>query len=618
MFEFTVRARHAGRGLWTILVIFSLLTIPAADASATPGYEPDAAKPSIDTAAEIPRGVAVDQASQMLYVAELTTDQTSAAPGEVEQLDSNGIPTPNSPFGSGSGYFAGVAVNPVTQGIYAYQVQLVTAVGTLGSAAMNTFSSTGVQEASLSPPKSRAPQLATDAAGDVYLPNNSTASIQVFDPSGSLKESIQCIGCPGGEFVEPVSVALDSVGNLYAVDLRAARVIKFKQSSGAYVYDSTLQSGRGAAAVGVDPADNSVFVGDFSGTYHIVAYDSSGAQIDDFGEGRFASPPFGAISAGQIAVNKTTRKVYIADPGVNKVLIFDRVSSIPGPAVSTEPATSVGQVEADINSTVNPHGHGLTSCTFRYTDNDDYQAHAFANATVHPCSSLPGGSVPAQVSARLSGLTPATKYAFQVSAESNGGSAEGMVRNFTTLPPLPPEVTTGSPSSITQTMATIAGMVNPEGGPISDCHLEYISQAGFDVSGFNSPTSIQCSPKKPSGTTDVTVSAKVSGLTPGTEYRFRVVASNNSGTSIAADKGFTTPADTCATKSDLCPPPEEPPIQTPAVSVTAPALFLPAPPSTPAPVLLKCRKGFKKRQVHGKSKCARIRKRHKRPPSTSR
>jgi len=588
--------------------------VPAEEALAAPGYEPDAIMPSISTSAEVPRGVAIDQVSKNLYVTELVENRTSGGPGRIEQFTPSGTPTPQSPFGTGSGsdFYIGVAVNPVDQGIYAYQVELNVGFGPLGTAVMNTFSSTGVLGTSFTPAKATAPQLAADASGKVYLPNDGTASIQVFTSTGTLSESIPCTGCPGGAFVEPASVALDSAGNLYAVDMaNGGRVLKFKQSGGKYVYNSTLQSGRGAAAVGVDPSDNTVFVGDLSSEYHIVAYNSSGVQIDDFGGGVLALPSK-KEAAGQIAVNSTTRSVYVADSAANKVRIFDRVASIPAPTATTDPADQIGQLEANLNSTVNPLGHALTSCKLEYSEDADYQLHGFTNAVAAPCSLLPGGSQPVSVSAHLSGLTPATKYDFRVSAASNGGGAEGTVREFTTLAALPPEATTGSPISISQTAAKLAGTVNPKGGLVSSCRFELVTKTAFEATGFAGARTALCSPK-PSGTTSSAVTASLVGLVAATDYRFRIVATTNAGTAETPAASFATLADTCATKPALCPPPEEPvpaPIPAPAPAPTSPPQA-PTSPPTATPKPLKCRKGFTKKRVRGKLKCVKL-KRHRR------
>jgi hypothetical protein len=586
----------------------------APTAGANPGYAPDPVKPSIDVASEAPHGVAVDQASQDLYVAEVITSQFSGGPGKIEQFDPNGVPTANSPFATGTNdFFTGVAVNPVNQDVYGYQTELVSPFGTFGSPRLNTFSPTGAMESSFVPAKATGPQLAADASGRIYFPNDNTDTVQVFDSTGTVLESIACAGCPGGAFSEPTSVALDSAANLYVVDLaNDGRVVKFKLSAGSYVYDSVLQSGAGAAAVGVDPATSDVFVGDFAdGLYRVVAYNSSGVQFDDFGGGILSvASGFGTIASGQIAVNATTHKVYVVSSGDGTVKVFDRVASIPPPTASTTPASSVGQLEATLKSTVNPEGHGLLDCHFEYTGDADFQVNGFANATSVPCPINPVGSENAVVSVQRNGLTPGSTYDYRIVATSNGGTAEGTPQAFTTLPPLPPDATTGAGSAIAQTKATIAGTVNPRGGPISDCHLEYVKDATFQVSGFGTATSAPCS-VKPSGTTAIPVSAKISGLTANTTYRFRVVATNNSGTTKATDQTFTTLPETCATNPTLCPVEEQPspPVSSPPTQPSTPTPET----TTPTQKPLRCRKGFVKKRVAGKAKCVKVKK-HKRHP----
>jgi PASTA domain/Divergent InlB B-repeat domain len=97
----------------------------------------------------------------------------------------------------------------------------------------------------------------------------------------------------------------------------------------------------------------------------------------------------------------------------------------------------------------------------------------------------------------------------------------------------PPSVTTGSAGSIGQTSATVSGTVNPNGLSVSDCHFSY---------GVGSPsgTNVPCSPSPGSGTSDVPVSAQLSGLTAGTAYQFRLVATTAAGTKVGATGMFTT------------------------------------------------------------------------------
>jgi hypothetical protein len=582
------------------------MAVSAPSASAGPGYELDPVSPSIALTGEIAHGLAVDQTSQNLYVTELSTDAFSAASGYIQQFDSNGVPTAASPFSAGAeSYPTGVAVNPMTHGIFSYQTRLSTPSGEFGTSKMNTFSSAGVAGTSFSTAQSTAAQIAADGTGRVYFPNDTGANVEIFSSTGTLAATLTCAGCSGGVFVQPASVALDSAGNLYVVDLaNGGRVVKLHSSGGSYTYDSVLQSGAGAAAVGVDPLTNDVFVGDYAeGTYHVIAYDSSGTQFDDFGSGFSGVTSFGAVSAGQLAANATTHKLYLSDPNNDKVWVFDRISSIPAPTAATTPASSLGQLGATLNANTNPKGHGLSDCHFEYTDDADFDANAFAHAISKPCPSKPAGSTSTPVSAQIKSLIPATAYDYRIVVTSSGGTTEGAAQTFETLPALAPAATTNSASPVGQTTATLGGSVNPLGGPTSDCHFEYISETDFQKNGFIGALSKACQ-VKPEGTTNTPVSANIAGLTPATAYRFRVVATNNSGTTKATDQTFSTPAETCDTNPALCPPP---PVEQ---KTTPPPTPQPPAPTTPAKKPLKCRKGFKKTKVHGKAKCVKIKKKH--------
>lgn len=596
-----------------VLAVLSLFTATAAfsatAALAAPGYQLDSVKSSFSLGGEVPHGVAVDQASQMVYVTVLTTNAASGAPGRIEQFNASGVPTANSPFTTGGSgdFFTGVAVNPVTQGIYAYQTSLNTPFGPIGTPKMNLFSSTGTPGTSFSVTRAAVTQLAADSTGRVYYPNEATDTVQVFDSSGALKTTISCTGCAGGAFSNPASVAVDSSDNVYVVDVGLGRVTKFVPSGGgSLAYSSVLQSGRGAVAVAVDPSNDDVLVGDQEGSnFHIVAYDSSGDQFDDFGAGIVGAPEFGPESAAQIAANATTHKLYVTDPIADKVWLFERVATIPAPTATTNPASSLGQLGATLNATVNANGHALTDCHFEYTDHADFLTNEYANADSAPCPSKPSGTSAAQLSATITGLAPGTAYDYRIAATSDAGTTNGSNQAFTTLAANPPTVTTGSASALEQAKATIAGTVNPLGGTISDCHFEYTNHADFLANEYAKAKTAPCLPAKPSGTSATPVSAKIAGLTPGTAYDYRIVATSNAGTSKGGNQAFTTLAETCATNPALCPPaPPTPPVP--------PAPTPPATPpvGSPASKPLKCKKGFKKKRVKGKLKCVKV-KRHR-------
>jgi hypothetical protein len=100
---------------------------------------------------------------------------------------------------------------------------------------------------------------------------------------------------------------------------------------------------------------------------------------------------------------------------------------------------------------------------------------------------------------------------------------------------LSPEATTGDPSSVTTTAATVAGAVSPHSTPTS-FHVEYgpTSAYGAVAPAVDAPVGSDAGPDP--------VSQAFTGLAPATTYHYRVVATFAGGSSAGADKTFTTAA----------------------------------------------------------------------------
>lgn len=94
-----------------------------------------------------------------------------------------------------------------------------------------------------------------------------------------------------------------------------------------------------------------------------------------------------------------------------------------------------------------------------------------------------------------------------------------------------PTVTTGAASNVGETTATLNGTVNPNGAATT-CHFEYGTTTGY---GTNTPNQ-----DKGAGTTQVAVTADLTGLATSTLYHYRLVCSNATGASNGADATFTT------------------------------------------------------------------------------
>jgi phosphodiesterase/alkaline phosphatase D-like protein len=94
-----------------------------------------------------------------------------------------------------------------------------------------------------------------------------------------------------------------------------------------------------------------------------------------------------------------------------------------------------------------------------------------------------------------------------------------------------PIATTGDASALTDTQASLAGTVDPQGELTS-----YAFQYGT-TTAYGQQTALTSAG---SGTADVPVRADLAGLTPGTTYHYRVIATNASGTTVGVDRTFRT------------------------------------------------------------------------------
>ncbi len=96
-----------------------------------------------------------------------------------------------------------------------------------------------------------------------------------------------------------------------------------------------------------------------------------------------------------------------------------------------------------------------------------------------------------------------------------------------------PSAITGPVTSVGPTTATATGTVNP-GGQATTWYVEYGTSTSYGTKTANVSAG--------SGTANTAVSASLTGLTAGTTYHYRVVATNSSGTDQGADGIFTTSA----------------------------------------------------------------------------
>ncbi len=128
-----------------------------------------------------------------------------------------------------------------------------------------------------------------------------------------------------------------------------------------------------------------------------------------------------------------------------------------------------------------------------------------------------------------SGLAAGTTYCYRIRAYNSAGDSAYTTESCATTQALPcatPTVTTGSATNITSNSATLNGTVNPNG----------IATGAFFQYG-TSTAYLNTTPSQiiGSGTSNVNVSANLTGLSPNATYNFRIVATNSCGGTVFGD-----------------------------------------------------------------------------------
>ncbi len=197
---------------------------------------------------------------------------------------------------------------------------------------------------------------------------------------------------------------------------------------------------------------------------------------------------------------------------------------VPPPAFATEAATAVTNTGATLGATVEPNDAEI-ECSFEYGTTS-------AMGSSLPCSKAHlTGVTKVTVSASLSNLAPATLYHFRVAGAYTGGPGAGSELTFSTSAS-PPGVATEPATQITNGSATLNASINPE-GQSTTCVFEYEPATAHG-------SSVPCAHSAGAGTGAVSVSASLTGLAPNTTYRFKVVATNSTGTTKGSQREFKT------------------------------------------------------------------------------
>lgn len=193
------------------------------------------------------------------------------------------------------------------------------------------------------------------------------------------------------------------------------------------------------------------------------------------------------------------------------------------PVVTTGSATGLGSHDVILQGTVNPKG-GTTLAYFEYGETASYGSQTTPQG-------VGNGPDPIGYSMGLSGLQTGTTYHFRFVASNSLGTRTGADAMFTTLFD-PPSATTDA-AEIGTTFATLHGMVNPNGvaTTVSFAYGTSPTLAGATTVPVQGGLT---------GVSDQAVSLILPGLSPETQYYYRVIASSSAGQTLGTVVGLTT------------------------------------------------------------------------------
>jgi hypothetical protein len=342
---------------------------------------------------------------------------------------------------------------------------------------------------------------ATDGEGHTWVADYSAREIKEFSSSGAALGSVD-VSRAGN----PCAIGIDSGNDDLYVATLGGPVYVYRHTASGYS-GGALFSSESGRAIAVDPVTHLVYIAHFN---DVADYQPDGSLIDKFAEGTFP---------GGVAEDQDTGTVYVA--GNEKIRVFEPI--VTPDAVGEQP-TEVTDTSARLNGHVDPAGGSeVTECRFEWGPaSGGYPSQL-------PCEPGPPISGPTAVTAPLSGLSGGATYHYRLVAVNASGATTGNPISFKT--PSAPTVGGQFSSGLTPTTADLHGAINPQGDDTT-YHFEYGTSTSYGSSVPIPDGDVG------SGYEDQEVSAHLTDLVEGAVYHFRVVATNNYGTTVSEDQTF--------------------------------------------------------------------------------
>lgn len=376
--------------------------------------------------------------------------------------------------------------------------------------------------------------VAVDAAGNVFTKSNSAGY------PGTVRRYTPTANPPTNADVSGSSIPIENTCNL-AVDSKGHIYTSATGSIGPELWE--LQSltaetkqlvDPNSRTVAVEPGTDDVYV---SNEDEITQYAEDGSVIAKFGEGRLDEAPGVSVAGagGDVYVASRSFESKAAPPVFSgRVDVFGPLTTLPKAVAGT--AGAITKTTATLHGTIDADGGPEASCEFEYITQAAFQRQdeeqrlsvtatggTFALSFAGPGGGSPQTTIPIPYNAKAFTVNAALE------ALPNIGAGNVAVRGG------PDE--TGELHPYTITLTSALGNEDLEQITVDASKLsgtgagaEVQTVADGQPGGFEEASKAPCSPAGPfNGSSAEAVSAEISGLAVGTEYRYRLVGKNENG-----------------------------------------------------------------------------------------
>jgi DNA-binding beta-propeller fold protein YncE len=533
--------------------------------------------------ADIAHGVIDRFTEDGTYVCQITGTPTPSA-SECNGLLGSALP-------AGDFAPAGLAVDPSTGVLY---------VADGKHDVILRFDAAGAYLGQISSPEITAPSsIAVDSTGALYVANGGSlfqegaTNVVKLSPGGAflfevtankairiavdlstdrlyvaegLQESHLVEYMPDGNKVSEFGIEEKLLAPSLAVDPTSGRIyatnVRFEPSSstvevygrGAIVPDvitkgvSEVEEASALFSGSVDPADGGdVTLCQFE---YVAAADYDPKAANPYAAGSAPVPctepmpitaPSDVTAEATALAPSTTYHFRLAAANSNGVKSFGKdilFNTKGAPTIDAQGVTGIERYAATLTASINPHGFE-SEFRFEFVDEEHYEEEGgFASPATRSTmfSQLGDGLKPLAVNQGISGLEVGTTYYFRAVARNAKGTLFGAPQTFTTVP----IAEIGDQWAYAHVArATFEADVNPLGIETT-CRVEYVSDAQFQESAYDTARSAPCLRGLGAGSQMVTGRAEVGDLSIATKYHFRFVVANDSGTLVGPNQTMTT------------------------------------------------------------------------------